>query len=80
MCPKFASRWDGGDPLENTEEAMKPEGYCRGHIFTSLVILMLVAGTAFAQTTAGIIGTVTDDTGAVVPQTAVTITNVGTGQ
>jgi hypothetical protein len=62
------------------EEIMKTEGFCRSLLLTSFITLMLVAGTAFAQTTAGIIGTVTDDTGAVVPQTAVTVTNVGTGQ
>lgn len=49
------------------------------HVFVLLVILCLVAQPAAAQFDTGTInGTVTDSTGAVVPNATVTITNVGT--
>ena len=37
-----------------------------------LIALLLTGSIALAQTTASIIGTITDDSGAVVPQTAIT--------
>lgn len=49
----------------------------------SLVLLLVscLAGLALAQTdTARLIGTITDSTGAVVPNAAVTVTSVGTGR
>src|SRR5688500_13926260 len=52
--------------------------------FTSLVALTLFfsVGAAFAQSTVagGITGTITDPQGNVVPNAAVTVTNVGTNQ
>ena len=47
----------------------------------SLAILLLLTSAALAQlTTADILGTVTDQTGASVPNATVTITNIGTNQ
>src|SRR5919109_3498789 len=46
----------------------------------SATLLLLVSATASAQTVQGVItGTVTDPSGAVVPNARVTITNIGTG-
>ena len=45
----------------------------------SLAVLLLVTSAALAQlTTADILGTVTDQTGASIPNATVTITNIGT--
>ena len=63
-------------------------GQC-GRIFTPrfrppvflLALLLLVTSAAFAQlTTADILGTITDATGAVVPNANVTLTNLGTNE
>lgn len=45
-----------------------------------LVISLIFTGTAFAQSTAAIQGTVLDATGAVVPNATVTVKNLGTGE
>ncbi len=52
-------------------------------LIVALLALLLTSAVLFAQTsvsTGGIVGTVTDPTGAVVPGAKVTITNLGTGQ
>jgi Carboxypeptidase regulatory-like domain len=54
--------------------------YRGGNVFIGLITFLLTAITALAQSTDSITGTITDDTGAVVPQIAVTVTNIGTGQ
>jgi hypothetical protein len=46
----------------------------------ALAITLLFTGSAFAQSTASIQGTVTDSTGATVPNATVTVRNVGTGE
>ncbi len=48
-------------------------------MFASLAILFILSGFAFAQSTGSITGTVTDPSGAVIPNAAVTIKNEGTG-
>ena len=49
--------------------------------FASLILVVCLAAVAFAQTdTARVTGTITDSTGAVLPNASVTITDVGTGR
>lgn len=46
-----------------------------------LILVLCLAGLALAQTdTARVIGTITDSTGAVIPNASVTVTNAGTGR
>jgi hypothetical protein len=59
---------------------MKNKRYRGSNLFIVLITFFLTSVAALAQTTASITGTITDDTGAVVPQAAVTVTNIGTGQ
>jgi hypothetical protein len=54
---------------------MKNKRYRGSNLFIALITFFLTSVTALAQTTASITGTITDDTGAVVPQAAVTVTN-----
>jgi hypothetical protein len=55
-------------------------GYMKSRFFLVLVLMLCLSGLALAQTdTARVIGTITDATGAVLPNTTVTITNTGTG-
>ncbi len=49
-------------------------------MFASLAILFLLSGFAFAQSTGSITGTVTDPSGAVIPNAAVTVKNQATGE
>src|ERR1700722_8406668 len=49
-------------------------------MFASLAIFLLLSGFAFAQSTGSITGTVTDPSGAVIPNAAVTVKNQGTGE
>ena len=52
----------------------------RRHLLTALCLFLgLFAAQAFAQE-ATLVGTVTDSSGAVIPNAAITITNMGTGQ
>jgi hypothetical protein len=49
-------------------------------LFIATLTLALIAGVTFAQTTSGdLVGTVRDPSGAVIPNAAVTVTNVATG-
>ena len=49
--------------------------------FLVLILVLCLAGFALAQTdTARLIGTITDSTGAVIPNAAVAVTNTGTGR
>jgi hypothetical protein len=45
----------------------------------AILLLLLSCGVGYAQNTGAIVGTVKEATGAVIPRTAVKITNVGTG-
>jgi hypothetical protein len=56
------------------------KGFRRRIAFTGFITVLLAAISAFAQTTASITGTVTDVSGAIVPQAVIGITSVGTGQ
>jgi len=48
-------------------------------VFLAAILVLAVSGTAWSQTVQGVItGTITDPTGAVVPNATVTITNIGT--
>jgi hypothetical protein len=50
------------------------------HTCRNFVLLFcLLGGTAFAQTTASLSGTVADDSGAMVPMARITVTNIDTG-
>jgi hypothetical protein len=51
----------------------------KGRVGTLVVLLLLVAGTIWAAVTASISGTVTDPTGAVIPNASVTAHNTDTG-
>jgi hypothetical protein len=57
---------------------MKARGFGRWIPAVVLSLLFLCVGGARAQETAGIVGTVTDSSGAVVPGASVTLTNIGT--
>lgn len=57
--------------------------FMRGHelwrpLATAFLLALLLPVGLFAQETATVVGTVTDSTGAIVPNVKVTITNVGT--
>ncbi|MGH9642496.1 MAG: carboxypeptidase-like regulatory domain-containing protein, partial [Terriglobales bacterium] len=53
----------------------------KSKLFALLVVALCMTAVAFAQTdTARVIGTITDSTGAVVPNATVTITDQGTGR
>src|SRR5580700_2232782 len=60
---------------ETTGDAM------RTSIYRALILVLLLTGSSWSQnrSTAEIVGTVTDPSGAVVPNTAVKITNTKTG-
>jgi hypothetical protein len=45
----------------------------------AILLLLLSCGVGYAQSTGAIVGTVKEATGAVIPKTAVKITNLGTG-
>src|ERR1700722_11085531 len=50
-----------------------------GHLTSVLLLILLIPGTIRAQSiTADVLGTVTDNTGAIVPNAPVTIENMGT--
>ena len=55
-------------------------GFLRRIRLAGFITLLMAPISGFAQTTATITGTVTDDSGAIVPKAAISITNVGTGQ
>ena len=58
---------------------MKPRFFERLGMFVALICLSLLCAVgARAQETGDIVGTVTDSTGAVVPNATVTLTNTGT--
>ena len=49
-------------------------------LFLATIMLALISGVTFAQTTSGdLVGTVRDPSGAVIPNAAVTVTNEATG-
>src|ERR1700722_10263019 len=59
---------------------MRPR-FFRPRFFAALLLVICLAAMASAQTdTARVIGTITDSTGAVLPNATVTITDVGTGR
>src|SRR5579872_3536621 len=67
----------------NQEELMKTALHvstCRFAVVCALVISFIFSGTALAQSTATIQGTVLDATGAAVPNATVTVKNMNTGQ
>src|SRR5260370_42414299 len=67
-CLKRISKYRGGSVRVRTL-----------FVLFAAVLLLAVSGVALSQTVQGVItGTVTDPTGAVVPNLPVTITNVGT--
>jgi hypothetical protein len=55
------------------------KAFCLRFLFVLLVALIGFSASAFAQTTGTIVGTVTDPSGAVVPNVIVTLTNTDTG-
>lgn len=59
---------------------MKQKIFRSSSVFIVLITVLLTPIAASAQTTASITGTVTDDTGAVVPQATIAVTNIATGQ
>jgi len=56
------------------------KGVFRGIVLAGFMTVLLAPTSVFAQTTAAIAGTVTDDSGAIVPKATITVTSVGTGQ
>ena len=53
----------------------------KSRFFLALILVLCLTGLALAQTdTARLIGTITDSTGAVIPDAAVTVTNTGTSR
>ena len=53
----------------------------KSNLFLALILVLCLTGLALAQTdTARLIGTITDSTGAVIPDAAVTVTNTGTSR
>lgn len=66
-------------PVASFSTAWNARNYAR--IAAVLVVLLLTSMYTFAQTTAGtILGNLTEQSGAVVPKTPVTLTNIGTGE
>ncbi len=63
---------------QRTDGARRPRRFLAGLLL--LVFLSMLAGTSFGQTTtATLSGNVVDDTGAIIPGAAVTLTNTGNG-
>jgi Carboxypeptidase regulatory-like domain len=56
------------------------KGVFRGVVLAWFMTVLLPPVSVFAQTTAAITGSVTDDSGAIVPKASITVTSVGTGQ
>jgi hypothetical protein len=68
---------------KNTEEKVLPQTSYRMEtsrvVLRALIVFLAVVGMAWCAVTGGISGTVTDDTGAVIPGVAVTVTNTAQG-